>query len=182
MRKLILKMDISVDGFVGPLDSSVDWLSASRSDEGAAWVLDVLKQAGAHLMGGDVARGWADYWPTSPSPFAAPMNDIPKVIFSKSLKQINWQNSQIVSGDLVEEIARLKQHEGKYLLAQGGARFAQSLVQHNLIDEYRLITRPIALGSGLPLFSRLAEPLNLELVDVISFKKGVIARIYRPAS
>jgi dihydrofolate reductase len=181
MRKLVLKMDISVDGFVGPQDSSVDWLSASRSDDGAAWVLDVLAQAGMHIMGGNTARGWADYWPKSDSPFAAPMNDIPKVIFSKSLKQIDWQNSQIVSGDLVKEITRLKQQDGKYLLAQGGVRFAQSLAQHHLIDEYRLITRPVALGTGLPLFSTLTEPLNLELVDVVSFTKGTIAHIYRPA-
>src|SRR5262249_5900906 len=114
------------------------------------------------------------------SPFAAPMNDIPKVIFSKSLKQIDWQNSQIASGDLVEEITRLKQQDGKYLLAQGGARFAQSLAKNHLIDEYRLIMRPIALGSGLRLFSQLPEPLNLELVEVIPFKKGAIAHVYRP--
>ena len=105
MRKLILKMDISVDGFVGPQDSSVDWVSGSRSEDGAAWVLDVVAQAGVHLIGGNTARGWTTYWPKSDSPFATPMNNIPKVIFSKSLKQIDWQNSQIASGDLVEEIA-----------------------------------------------------------------------------
>jgi dihydrofolate reductase len=144
-------------------------------------VLDVVAQAGVHLIGGHTARGWATYWPKSDSPFAASMNAIPKVIFSKSLKQIDWQNSEIVSGDLVEEITRLKQREGKYLLAQGGVRFAQSLAKHHLIDEYRLITRPIALGTGLPLFSTLTEPLNLELVEVIPFKKGAVAHIYRPA-
>ncbi|MEO8392558.1 MAG: dihydrofolate reductase family protein [Chloroflexota bacterium] len=181
MRKLVLKMDMSIDGFVGRPDDSVDWISGSRSEDGAAWVLDVLAQAGTHLIGGNTARGWATYWPTSALPFAAPMNEIPKVIFSKSLKQIDWQNSQIVSGDLVEEITRLKQQDGKYLLAQGGVRFAQSLAKHHLIDEYRLITRPVALGSGLPLFSTLTEPLNLELVDVIPFKKGAVAHIYRAA-
>jgi len=181
MRKLILKMDITVDGFVAPQDDSVDWMTASRSEEGAAWVLDVVAQAGVHLIGANTARGWAEYWPKSDSPFAAPMNNIPKVIFSKSLKQIDWQNSQIASGDLVEEIARLKQQEGKYLLAQGGVRFAQSLAKHHLIEEYRLITRPIALGTGLPLFSTLTEPLKLELVEAIPFRKGVVAHIYRPA-
>jgi dihydrofolate reductase len=95
-------------------------------------------------------------WPTSSSDYAAPMNEIPKVVFSKTLETAEWPESRIASGDLAEEVAQLEREPGNDLLAHGGAAFAQALSRERLVDEYRLVIHPAALGNGLPLFRRPA--------------------------
>lgn len=208
MRKLILKMSVSVDGFVGGPSGEIDWIFKSFDAGATAWTVDTLWQAGAHIMGSRTFRDMAAYWPTSSEPFAAPMNDIPKLVFSRTgslgevsttraledatrlrkeseapvtpAKASSWTKATIASGDLAEEIARLKQQPGKPVLAHGGASFARSLVQHGLVDEYHLLAHPIALGHGLPLFSGLAKPLDLKLLSATSFDGGAVAHIYQP--
>ncbi len=180
MRKLILKMSLSVDGFVGRPNGEVEWLFSSLDEGTTAWEVDTFWQAGAHLMGSVTYREMAAHWPTSDEPYAAPMNEIPKVVFSKTLKEATWTDSRVASGDLVEEVNRLKREPGKDLLAHGGARFVQSLVRHGLIDEYRLLIHPVVLGSGLRLFPEQAQPLNLRLVSTTRFDKGAVAHVYRP--
>ncbi|WP_164012213.1 dihydrofolate reductase family protein [Pyxidicoccus trucidator] len=120
------------------------------------------------------------HWPTSTEPYAAPMNEIPKVVFSKTLKEATWTDSRVASGDLADEVARLKREPGKNLLVHGGARLVQSLVKHGLIDEYRLLIHPVVLGSGLRLFPEREQPLNLRLVNSTRFDKGAVANVYRP--
>jgi dihydrofolate reductase len=93
----------------------------------------------------------AAHWPGASGPFATPMSEIPKVVFSDSLASADWGETTIVAGDLAEAVARLKQE--RYLLAHGGARFARSLVQTGLIDEYRLLIHPVVLGAGERIFS-----------------------------
>lgn len=180
MRKLTLQMQCSIDGFVGGPQGDLSWIFQDFDASSAKWTVEKLWQAGAHLMGGATYRDMAAHWPTSTEPYAPPMNQIPKLVFSKSLKEATWAETQIVSGDLETEVARLKQEPGKDLLAHGGARFAQSLVQTGLIDEYRLIVHPVALGNGLRLFPELARPLRLKLVDTVTFSTGAQANIYRP--
>jgi dihydrofolate reductase len=155
MASLILKMSVSLDGYVAPTDRSTGWETAGRSDDGAAWVLDTVSNACAHLVGAATYTRWAAFWPSASGPFAKPMNEIPKVVFSNSLTSADWPDTMIATGDLSEAVTRLKQ-EGTdgYLLAQGGARFARSLVETGLIDEYRLVVHPVVLGTGERLFSR----------------------------
>jgi len=209
MRKLILKMSVSVDGFVGGPNGEIDWIFKSFDEGATAWTVDTLWQAGVHIMGSRTFRDMAAYWPSSSESFAAPMNEIPKMVFSRRgsigeasttraledatrLRKggdapatpagaFSWTNPGIASGDLAAEIARLKQQPGKPILAHGGASFARSLVQHGLIDEYRLMTHPVVLGRGLPLFSNLAKPLDFKLLSTTSFDGGAIAHIYQPA-
>src|SRR5215208_4208418 len=143
MASLVLKMSVSLDGYVAPIDGSTDWIAAGRSDDGASWTVETLSNAGAHLMGATTYAGWAAYWPGASGPFAKPMNEIPKVVFSNSLASADWGETTIAAGDLAEAITRLKQERsGGYLLAHGGARFARSLVETGLIDEYRLVIHP----------------------------------------
>ena len=78
-------MSVSLDGFVAPTDGSTDWVAVGRSDDGASWTVEALSNAGAHLMGATTYAGWAAYWPGASGPFAEPMNEIPKVVFSDSL-------------------------------------------------------------------------------------------------
>jgi dihydrofolate reductase len=206
MRKLILRMNLSLDGFMGGPNGEIDWIFKSFDDSASAWAVKTLWQAGVHIMGSRTFRDMAAYWPTSTDPIAAPMNAIPKVVFTrKGLEQASttraladapraegsvattpsnpesWTNPGIARGELAAEIARLKQAPGKPILAHGGASFARSLVRERLPDEYWLLVYPVALGRGLSPFAELEKPLDLKLVNKTTFDGGVVEHIYRPA-
>lgn len=149
MASLVLKMSVSLDGYVASVDGSADWKAAGRSHNSTSWVLETVSNARAHLVGAATYAEWADYWPGASGPFAKAMNEIPKVVFSSSLTSAEWGETEIAAGDLAEAITRLKRERPDgYLLAQGGARFARSLVQIGLIDEYRLVVHPVVLGAA----------------------------------
>jgi dihydrofolate reductase len=184
MRKLVLSMGMSLDGFVAlPERYRGDGWGLPPDDPALkerklGWMDDV----DAHLMGRVTYEEMARFWPTSDDAYAAPMNEIPKVVFSKTLEQADWPETRIASGELAEEIAALKREPGKELLAWGGASFAQALSRMGLVDEYRLIHQPVALGDGLPLFSGLASPLRLELVEATTYATGAALHVYRSPS
>jgi dihydrofolate reductase len=210
MRKLILKMSVSLDGFVCGPNGEIDWIFKTGDDDSQAWVVNTISQAGVHIMGSRTFHDMAAWWPFSTEPFAAPMNDIPKVVFTKkgleasatttalknaaqmkaemglkdapdaAEKMASWTNAQVATGDLTEEINRLKQQPGKDILAHGGARFAQSLAKAGVIDEYQLVIHPVALGKGLSIFAELPKPIYLNLISTTAFKTGVVAHVYRP--
>ena len=139
-------------------------------------MLERVSNAAAHLVGAATYASWAGFWPNAPGPFAAPMNDISKVVFSHSLKSAGWARTRIVRGDLTEAITRLKQERPDgYLLAQGGARLARSLVDTGLIDEYRLIVQPVVLGVGEPLFT---APHAIEPISTTAFSSGAVAHVF----
>jgi dihydrofolate reductase len=208
MRKLILRMNVSIDGFVGGPNGEIDWIFKSFDDSASRWTVETLWQMGVHIMGSRTFRDMAAYWPSSTDPIAAPMNEIPKVVFTRTgLEQAattqaladatrlrpegsvastpsnlaSWTNPGVAQGELGTEVARLKQQDGKPILAHGGASFARSLVRHGLVDEYWLLVHPVALGRGLPLFSEIEKPLDLQLVSATAFDGGAVAHIYRPA-
>jgi dihydrofolate reductase len=108
------------------------------------------------------------------------MNKLPKVVFSKTLPAAEWAGSRIAGGDLTEEIAALKRESGGEVMAHGGAAFVQALSRLGLIDEYRLVILPVALGNGLPLFKDLATPLRVDLVEAKSFPGGTVTHVYQP--
>jgi dihydrofolate reductase len=176
MVSLVLKMSVSLDGYVAPIDGSTDWVAAGRSDDGASWTVETLSNAGAHLMGATTYAGWAGYWPGASGPFAKPMNEIPKVVFSDSLASADWGETTIATGDLAAAITRLKQERsGGYLLAHGGVRFARSLVETGLIDEYRLVIHPVVLGAGERIF---LAPLTIEPMSTTVFSGGAVAHVF----
>ena len=131
MASVVLKMSVSLDGFVAPTDGSTDWVAAGRSDDGARfWTVETLSGAAAHLIGANTYAGWAEYWPSASGPFAEAMNEIPKVVFSDSLTSADWGETTIATGDLAAAITRLKQERSTgHLLALGGTRFARALVE-----------------------------------------------------
>ena len=212
MRRLVLKMSMSLDGFVGGPNGEIDWIFQSSDDASTAWTIETLSNAGLHIMGSRTFRDMAAYWPTSTEPFAAPMNELPKVVFSHrgvphpdaaqtttALRDANrareaggppltspatsteasWTGARVATGALSEEIAQLKRERGKDILAHGGARFARSLIELGLVDEYRLLIHPVALGRGLPLFTALPRPMPLKLVSATAFPAGAVAHVYR---
>jgi dihydrofolate reductase len=186
-RKLILQMGISVDGFVAvPSENGLTPVMEGGSGLPAedpeltrtklAW----LWEAGAHVMGRVTYEEMASYWPSSTHEYAAPMNEIPKVVFSKTIERADWPESQIARGDLAEEVASLKSTTGKDIIAWGGAGFAQSLARLGLIDEYRLVTHPVAVAKGEPLFKDLSSPAHLRLVETRTFTSAAV-HVYEPA-
>ena len=200
MRELILKMAMSVDGFVSDLEGRNTWMFGA-DDEAKAWAVDYIGNASLHIMGSRSFDAMAGYWPTSTDVFAPPMNQIPKAVFSRQgpavLEKLNtagasrstalqpgaesWAQAHVASGDLAAEIARLKAQDGKPIIAHGGVSFARSLVAQGLVDQFALIVAPVALGKGLPLFSDLAAPRPLKLMSSKAFPGGAVAQIYRPA-
>jgi dihydrofolate reductase len=181
MRRLILEMGVSIDGFVARLDGKHDW--GYREDEAArACKLESLRGAGAHVMGRVTYNDMASVWPSSTSEIGAAMNEIPKVVFSRTLQTADWPESRIASGPLAEEVARLKREPGRDLLAHGGATFARALTREALVDEYRLMIHPAALGTGRPIFAELPRPLHLELIEARTFGSGGAWHVYRPRS
>ena len=176
MAALVLKMSVSLDGYVASADGSSGWIAAGGSDDALSWTVETISNAGAHLMGATTYAAMAAHWPSDSGPFAKPMNEIPKVVFSDSLTSASWGETTIASGDLAEAITELKQERsGGYLLAHGGARFARSLVQTGLIDEYRLLIHPVVLGAGERLFP---APLTIEPVSTTVFSGGAVAHVF----
>jgi dihydrofolate reductase len=108
------------------------------------------------------------------------MNKLPKVVFSKTLPAAEWAGSRVAGGDLAEEIAALKSESGGEIMAHGGAAFVQALSRLGLIDEYRLVILPVALGNGLPLFKDLAKPLRVDLAEAKNFPDGTVIHVYQP--
>ena len=176
MASLVLKMSVSLDGYVASVDGSADWKAAGRSNDSTSWVVETVSNARAHLVGAATYAEWAGYWPGAFGPFATAMNEIPKVVFSNSLTSADWGETEIATGDLAEAITRLKRERPDgYLLAQGGARFARSLVQTGLIDEYRLVVHPVVLGAGERLFS---EPHTIKPTSTTAFSGGAVAHVF----
>jgi dihydrofolate reductase len=180
MTRLILQMGISIDGFVAAMDGSQPWLGTPEDDAAKQWKLETVRGADAHLMGRVTYLAMATAWPGSESVYAAPMNDIPKVVFSKTLRTAEWAETTIAGGPLVEEVERVRARPGGYVIAYGGARFARALICGGLVDEYRLNVHPVALGTGMPIFTELPAPLELELVEARPFAGGNIGHVYLP--
>jgi len=183
MRKLVLSMGVSLDGLVARPGrfGAGGWGLPPDDPALKSRKLEWMRDVGLHLMGRNTYEEMAEFWPTSDDDYAAPMNEIPKVVFSRTLERADWPDSRIARGDLADEIAELKREPGKDMLAWGGAAFAQSLSSLRLVDEYRLILQPVALGEGLPLFKDLTAPLRLELVDAHTYDTGAALHVYRPA-
>lgn len=195
MRKLMMKMSFSVDGFVAGPNGENDWIFKSSVEESRAWAVEKTWEAGLIIMGSKSFHAMAPYWPTAPGPFAPPMNEIPKAVFTQkgynpasavsgipsSPAAASWAEAQVFNGDLAEQIRQLKQAPGKPILAIGGAGFMRSLVETGLIDEYHLVIHPTVLGAGLPVFNGLSKPIDLKLVDTKAFPGGIVVHTYRPA-
>lgn len=181
MRKVILSMSMSLDGYVYSDRQHPGALA--EDDELRQWRLDWMRDAaGAHLMGRTTYQEMASFWPESEHPYAAPMNDIPKVVFSRTLSDSDatWPTTRVARGELATEITTIKNEPGPDVIAWGGATFAAALAADNLIDEYRLAVQPVAVGSGQSLFGRLPAAQYLTLIEAMPFECGVVVHIYTP--
>jgi dihydrofolate reductase len=178
MRNVVLMMTASVDGFVVGPEAHAGGFPEPRELE--RWKLDRIRGAGTHIMGRVTYEEMASFWPTSTAEYAAPMNEIPKVVFSRTLETATWPESSIARGDLADEIASLRSQPGGDIIAWGGARFAQALSRSRLIDEYAIVTPPVVYGGGQALFGELPDALHLRVVATTTYATGTALHVYEP--
>jgi dihydrofolate reductase len=180
MRPVVLQMGVTLDGFVHGAKGYEHWGLPPEDDEVVAWKATSLCEAGTHIMGRATYEAMASVWPNTTGVYADVMNEIPKVVFSKTLTRADWAESRIASGDLTEDIDRLKRESGGVILAHGGATFVDALIRDGLIDEYRLVIHPVAIGHGRGLFTALREPLRLDVIEARTFPSGTVIHVCRP--
>ncbi len=180
MRPVVLQMGVTLDGFVHGEQGYEDWGLPPEEDDLVSWKEASLREAGTHIMGRVSYEAMATVWPTGTGVYADVMNEIPKVVFSKTLTRADWAESRIANGELAEDIDRLKRETGGVIVAHGGARFVGSLIRESLIDEYRLVIHPVVIGHGTSLFAALGEPLRLEVVEARTFPSGTMVHTSRP--
>jgi len=179
MRNLILQMGVSIDGYVsGGPEQDIGGGEPEHPDV-VARKLSWVSHAGVHAMGRVTYEEMASFWPTSTADYAKPMNEIPKVVFSKTLTEAGWPTTRIADGELEVEVEKLKAETGAEIIVYGGYSLAQALTRADLVDEYRLVTRPVALGSGEPMFKDLTTGRRLELAEVAPYPDGTVISIYR---
>jgi dihydrofolate reductase len=180
MRRVVLQMGVTLDGYVAGLGGGLDWGLPEEDPGVRAWKVAALHQTGTHIMGRVTYEQMAAHWPAATGDYAALMNKLPKVVFSRTLQAAGWAGTRIARGDLTEEIAALKREPGGDIMAHGGATFVQALSRLGLIDAYHLVIHPVALGNGLPLFKDLASPLRLDLTEARGFPGGTVIHLYQP--
>jgi dihydrofolate reductase len=179
MAELTFKIHMSLDGFVGRPDGDLRWLDAAFEDEElAAWEADILWRTDLHLMGRALYDDMAAYWPTSSEPFAAPMNEIPKAVLSRSTTSAPWAGDHVVGGDLTVAVGQLKAASTAAVLFHGGASTGRELARLGLIDRWVLVQHPVAIGEGLRIFDA-DQAVRLENAHVFH-ESGAVALTYRP--
>lgn len=139
-------------------------------------------QADAFLLGRRTYDIFASFWPQQAEPdgVADKLNALPKYVASRTLTRVDWANSSLLGGDVASEVAKLKEQEGRELQVHGSGDLAQTLIEHDLVDEYRLLTFPVHLGSGQRLFRDGLRPGALSLVSSTTTSTGVVIATYRP--
>ena len=186
MRKLVVFNMVSLDGFF--VDSKGDMSWAHKHD--AEWNTFVNENAngnGVLVFGRITYELMASYWPTpmalQNSPVVAKgMNEMPKIVFSRTLDKVSWSNTKLIKGDLAVEVRKLKQESGPDMVILGSGSIVSQLTQENLIDEYQLALSPIVLGKGRTLFEGVQEKMNLKRTNSRTFGNGTVFVCYQPVA
>ncbi len=189
MGRIVVTEFVSLDGVMedpGGAEGSVHagWTSRfNRGAEGDQCKLDELVEAEAQLLGRVTYEAFAQAWPTMQDPvgFADKMNGMPKFVVSNTLRDedATWENSTVIRGDVISEVRALKGRLQGDLLVAGSATLVQTLMEHRLVDELRLMVFPIVLGSGKPLFGEVSEPPTFTLGNVTTVGDGIAVLTYR---
>src|ERR1700722_19506547 len=188
MGKIIVSEFLTLDGVMeGPGNEENfhrdKWSTRFPSKEGLKFAFDQLMASDALLLGRVTYEGFAKAWPSMKDEwgFADKMNGMPKFVVSTTLKEAEWNNSRVIRENVAEEITTLKQQIGRDILVYGSADLVRSLMQYDLIDEYRLMVFPIVLGAGKRLFEDGSDTTTLRLVEAETFSSGVVLLTYQPA-
>jgi dihydrofolate reductase len=190
MGKLVVTEFISLDGIIedpGGSEGSEHggWSFRHPAPGGEQFKGDELRDSDVQLLGRVTYEGFAAAWPAmeeATGDYGKKMNAMPKVVVSTTLTEPTWNNTTIISGNVADEVARLKAQYDGDILVQGSATLVQTLAEHGLVDEYRLMVHPVVLGTGKRLFSGSAAGTDLQLAESRKVGPDVLLLVYRPAS
>jgi dihydrofolate reductase len=180
MAKLIMWNLMTLDGFVEGPNRDISWHEDVWGEELERLSIEQLHEAGGLLFGRVTYELMAGYWPNATGTVADFMNAAPKYVFSRTVKQSGWNNTQMFDGDVPETVTRLKRDSAKDIFLFGSADLASALIPHGLIDEFRIAVNPVILGGGTPLF-KPGKKVKLRLVDSRPLSTGIVILRYVPA-
>jgi dihydrofolate reductase len=187
MGRVVVTEFMSLDGVVEDPGGAEDFkhggwsFEFSRGDEGDKFKLDETMEAESQLLGRVTYEGFADAWPSRKGEFADKFNEMPKYVVSSTLEDPDWQNSTVLDGDPVEAVGRLREEQDGVILVAGSVQLVQTLLEHDLVDELRLMVFPVVLGSGKRLFGETSDKKAFRLTDSKVVGDGVAILIYQPA-
>jgi dihydrofolate reductase len=176
MRKVIVSNSVTLDGRV---DEVRDWALPGDDDEFVKHQTELLSDSDGLLLGRNTYEFFAAVWPSRSGEFPDRMNSIAKYVASSTLKDLEWENSHLIEGDVPEAVAKLKQQPGQDLIVYGSHNLTLSLLEHDLIDEYQLWVYPVVLGKGRTFFEDGVERMALDLVDTTVIPPGVAILTYQ---
>jgi len=188
MRKIKLQMQLTLDGFVCGPNGEMDWMIGEWDEVLKKYTTELTNSVDTFLLGRCAGEGMAVYWPTVASNpeckeedkwMAEKMNNLPKIVFSKTTGHIYWTNVR-VANDIIEEVTELKKEPGKDMMIYGGASIVASFIRENLIDEYHLFINPVVIGQGKTIFTRVKDNMNLRLINTTKSSTGIIVLHYIP--
>jgi Dihydrofolate reductase len=188
MRKIIVSMNVTLDGFMAGPNCELDWHFNSWNHEMARSITKQLSEADTILMGKNTYGGMARHWSSPSASLMTPREDLdfadmlynyPKIVFTTTLTAVGWNNVSFCRGDIYKKITSLKKRRGKHMMIYGSSKLVASLAKLDLIDEYRLWVHPILLGNGKPLFGNQQHPVNLQLYKTETFSSGVVILFYK---
>ncbi|HEY7022145.1 MAG TPA: dihydrofolate reductase family protein [Ktedonobacterales bacterium] len=180
MRKIVATEYVTLDGV---MDEPGVWSGPFFNDEAIKFKYDELFASDALLLGRVTYEGFAKAWPTmeGTGDFGERMNGMPKYVVSTTLQNPEWTNTHVISANVVEEVSKLKEEPGQDLLLAGSGKLFHTLMERDLVDEYRLMLHPIVLGSGKKLFEDENQTKTLKLVEAKPFTSGIVILTYHPA-
>lgn len=189
MRKIITTTWITLDGFIAGPNNEMDFVGEAFDEAMGKYEFDLVSAADTLILGRVTYESFAGSWPYVPEKpgadpgevaYAQALNAMHKIVFSKTLSGVTWNNSRLEREIIPANIEKLKQEPGSDILIYGSASIVQELTRHGLIDEYQLLIHPCILGSGKPLFKDISQRVNVKLVNTEARSSGVVVLTYQP--
>jgi dihydrofolate reductase len=186
MRKLKLQVQMTLDGYISGANGESDWMTFNWSNDIKKYVDEITQPVDLILLGKHLATGFIPHWEAVAQDDNNPEKEAgikyhktPKIVFSRTLKKLAWENTVIENGDFITKIQALKQQPGNDIIVYGGGQFVSSLIKEQLIDEFHLFINPAIIGKGMPIFQQVNKMQQIEISKTIQFDCGIVLLKYQ---